>query len=166
MAHLLKQRRADVTDIGIVLDDKNDACRLRRNFVRVSSRDGRCRLGRLRKVESERRTPVRLRRDGYPSSGTSCETVDLRQAETRTFSMLLRGEEGLENTPDILSRDSHAGVADRDCDVLPLELVFAAVHPAIFSPNRQCPARRHGVARIDRQIYQCELEFVGIRKCR
>jgi hypothetical protein len=89
------------------------------------------------------------------------EAVDLRQAETGALAERLGREERLENPGQDIGRDSDAGVGHRQGDEVALELIdpVALLERDVSRRQRDRAAARHGVARVDRDVDQGELEL-------
>ena len=89
------------------------------------------------------------------------KAVDLRQSEPGAFAERLGREERLENSRQHVRRDADAGIGHRQRHEVSLELVdpVALLQGDVARRQRDDAAAGHGVARIDRDIDQRELEL-------
>src|SRR6185437_13112454 len=89
------------------------------------------------------------------------ETVNLRQPKPRSLPDLLRGEERTEDLRQQIGRNAGAGVAERDRGKATLEAVALRVLRLanLRERQRERTAVRHGIARIDRDVDDGELQL-------
>ena len=74
---------------------------------------------------------------------------------------LLGGEEGLEHPADVFRRDAGAGVGDAERDKFAGQIgqALPAIQRAVASRDAHRAALRHGIARIDAEVHQRDLQL-------
>src|SRR6185312_8988695 len=97
------------------------------------------------------------------AAGLLGKAIDLAEPKARSLADILRGEEGLEGAVADLGQHARSRVGDDDCRILARGPVIAVRRclRAVRWPRRdgETAARRHGVARIDREIEERRLEL-------
>ena len=120
-----------------------------------------------RKINLERRSVARLAIDPDVSAALFDDSVDRRQAEARALPFFLGGEERLEDVGLRLFVHAAAVVGDRQHDVLAgrqrnRRMGSRGVEFDVAGFDREAPALRHGVARIDRKIHDHLLDLAAV----
>ena len=137
--------------------------RLRRRGRGSAGRLRRDRPGGARQVEGDGRAAPRHAFHRGRAAGLAGEAVDLRQAEAGALPHLLGGEEWLEDAADDLGRDAGAAVGYAQGDEFAGDAQrIAFVHGDVVGRDREAAAAAHGIARIDREVEQRQLELAVI----
>ncbi len=161
MAEVGQQCLGKGADFLIVLDDENRGGRLvggrrrlrprQRRIVRLATRQRQGHHRALGEIASNLDVAARLRN----------ETIDLAEAESRSFSGRLGGEKWLEDAVERFGVHAVAGIGDlyRDHRV-------AAPRSHLAGADRQSPAAGHGVASVggdveDRRLKLGAVDFDG-----
>jgi len=134
--------------------------RLRRlHHLFAASRDFRAGFRRLAKQQADRRALAGRAPDARRAAGLARHAVDHRQAQAGALADLLGGEEGLERALGDFGGHAEAGVADGQLDIVAVRDLGVVLH--LHRPGRegQHSAFGHGVAGIDREIEDCDLEL-------
>ena len=121
---------------------------------------------RTRQVDADHRPLARLGINPHLTARLARETIDHRQAQTRSLAHRLGREEGLERALHDLRRHARSGVGDAQRDVLAgLQVqrdAAAGVDPAVGGLDRQPTAIGHGVAGVDAEVEQRVFQLVRI----
>jgi len=121
-----------------------------------------------RQPQFDRGPRAELAADTYGAAGLCGKALNHRQAETRAAARFLRRKEWFECTRKRRLVHSRAGVSDREDDIIPgwqFRWRFGA-GALVLQIDVQCTAAGHGVAGVDCQVEDCELELIGIDQCR
>ena len=86
-------------------------------------------------------------------------SIDHRQAEPGSLADFLGGEEGLERALDDFGRHAGSGVADGELDIVAVLELGVARHFDLRSSRSQDSPVGHGVARVDREVEDRDLEL-------
>ncbi len=99
------------------------------------------------------------------ASGLRAEAVDLAQAQAGALADFLGGEEGLEGALRHLGRHAGAGIGDGDQHAMPCRHIGRALGLGVLGIaglHLQLAARGHGVACVEGQIDERELQLTGV----
>ena len=116
---------------------------------------------RPRQVERDPRSLPELALDAERAAGLVDEAVHLRQPKAGALVRRLRREEGVEHPRQDVGRDAAARVRHRDRDEIALEAEprVGRLQRRVLGRERDHAALRHGVAGIEREVDERELEL-------
>ena len=164
VAELFEIGFADLGDFRIVFDQQHGAGVFLRGHGGGRLLRQRRRFPGPRQEQRHDGAAPRRAGDGRRAAGLMGEAVDLAQAQAGALADVLGGEERLEHPRQHVGRNARTGVGDADGDEVARKAFFArfaAQHDRLRGDGERA-ARRHGVAGIDGEIEQRELELARI----